>query len=90
MGLCYSVIAPSMLNDMKGKQKWISNVSLNDRVFFFGWMHLLIEFNVKAGETIPKEGAIESHTFLHEVLAYIYIYIDIDWLMIDMLIILMC
>ena len=49
--------------------------------FCFGQMHLLIEFNAKARETIPKEGAIESHTFLHEVLAYIYI--DIDWLMID-------
>ena len=38
----------------------------------------MIEFNAKARETIPKEGAIESHTFLHEVLAYIYWYWLID------------
>ena len=56
MGLCYYVIALGMLKDMKGKQKWISNVSLNDRVFcFLFWLNALIDRVQR--ETIPKEGA---------------------------------
>ena len=44
MGLCYYVIALGMLKDIKGKQKWISNVSLNDRVFcFLFWLNALID-----------------------------------------------
>ena len=44
MGLCYSVIALGMLKDMKGKQKWIGNIPLNDRDFcFLFWLNALID-----------------------------------------------
>ena len=52
-------------------------------VFCFGWMHLLIEFNVEDGETIPKEGAtwqITSHLMIESfVFCFAWMHLLIDF-----------
>ena len=55
----------------------MSHLMIEFFVFCFGWMHLLIKFNVEDRETIPKEGATWQNLILFHM-RFLLLYININ------------